>query len=145
MVLCGFFALWLYYQVFFVASCGAYTHIRQGCCTGTEAIGWHLPLYQWRYGRIVQFHKSKNALVSYPTMRHSEQKCARTFLFWMERCGIWNRCILGFVNKVNWLVPNYTTTQKVHISWEAMHIDIHMACQQALQQYINTPVMGYYE
>ena len=21
-----------------------------------------------------------------------------TFLFWMEHCGIWNRCILGFVN-----------------------------------------------
>ena len=25
-----------------------------------------------------------------------------TFLFWMEHCGIWNRCILGFVNQVNW-------------------------------------------
>ena len=23
-----------------------------------------------------------------------------TFLFWMERCGIWNRCILGFVKLV---------------------------------------------
>ena len=23
-----------------------------------------------------------------------------TFLVWMEHCGIWNRCILGFVNKV---------------------------------------------
>ena len=25
-----------------------------------------------------------------------------TFLFWIEHCGIWNRCILGFVNEVNW-------------------------------------------
>ena len=24
-----------------------------------------------------------------------------TFLFWMEHCDIWNRCILGLVNKVN--------------------------------------------
>ena len=24
-----------------------------------------------------------------------------TFLFWMEHCGIWSRCILGFVNWVN--------------------------------------------
>ena len=24
-----------------------------------------------------------------------------TFLFWMLHCGIWNRCILGFVNEVN--------------------------------------------
>ena len=25
-----------------------------------------------------------------------------TFLFWIEHCGIWNRCILGFVNWVNY-------------------------------------------
>ena len=25
-----------------------------------------------------------------------------TFLFWMEHCGIWNRCILGFVELVYW-------------------------------------------
>ena len=87
---------------------------------------------------IDQFHKSQNAPVPYPTMLHSEQKCAHfcsewrimgygtgafwdlwlwmncsishntpfrtemcTFLFWMEGCGIWNRCILGFVNEVN--------------------------------------------
>ena len=25
-----------------------------------------------------------------------------TFLFWIEHCGIWNRCILRFVNSVNW-------------------------------------------
>ena len=26
-----------------------------------------------------------------------------TFLFWMMHCGIWNRCIVGFVNKHNYL------------------------------------------
>ena len=26
-----------------------------------------------------------------------------TFLFWMEHCGIWNRCILGFVKLVYWI------------------------------------------
>ena len=30
----------------------------------------------------------------------------RTFLFWMEHCGIWNGCILGFVNQVNWKRSN---------------------------------------
>ena len=27
-----------------------------------------------------------------------------TFLFWMEHCGIWNRCILGFVKLVYWVI-----------------------------------------
>ena len=43
---------------------------------------------------IDQFHKSQNALVPYPTMLHSRTEMY-TFLFWMEHCGIWNRCILG--------------------------------------------------
>ena len=34
----------------------------------------------------------------------------RTFLFWMQHCGIWNRCILGFVNKVN--LCGYLTTMR---------------------------------
>ena len=25
-----------------------------------------------------------------------------TFLFWMVHCGIWDRCIVGFVNKFHW-------------------------------------------
>ena len=43
---------------------------------------------------VEQFHKSQNASIPYPTMLHSEQKCAYS-LFWMEHYGIWNRCILG--------------------------------------------------
>ena len=46
--------------------------------------------------QIDQFHKSHSSPVPYPTMHHSEQKY--TFLFWMVHCGIWNRCIVGFVN-----------------------------------------------
>ena len=26
-----------------------------------------------------------------------------TFLFWLEHCGIWNRCILGFVKVIYWV------------------------------------------
>ena len=39
---------------------------------------------------IDRFHKSQSVPVPCPIMLHSEQKCAH--------CGIWNRCILGFVN-----------------------------------------------
>ena len=50
---------------------------------------------------IYKFH---NALVPYPTVHHSEQKCA--FLLWMVvHCGIWNRGILGYVRSVYWLSP----------------------------------------
>ena len=27
-----------------------------------------------------------------------------TFLFWMVHCGIWDRCIVGFVNWANWIL-----------------------------------------
>ena len=33
-----------------------------------------------------------------------------TFLFWMEHCGIWNRCILGFVSLVNCSAINFVNT-----------------------------------
>ena len=29
-----------------------------------------------------------------------------TFLFWMEHCGTWNSCILGFVKLVYWTLRN---------------------------------------
>ena len=29
-----------------------------------------------------------------------------TFLFWMAHCGIWNRCIVGFVKSFNWFSIN---------------------------------------
>ena len=47
------------------------------------------------YLSIDQPHKSHDAPVPYPTMHHSEQKCAN--FYW---CRIWNRCITGFVRLV---------------------------------------------
>ena len=44
-------------------------------------------------------HKSLNATSPYPTMDHSEEKSTH-FLFWMLHCGIWDRCIMGFMNLV---------------------------------------------
>ena len=34
-----------------------------------------------------------------------------TFLFWMKHCGVWKRCILGFVNQVHcsWYTPHTAT------------------------------------
>ena len=66
----------------------------------------------WGGGVLIdQIHKSHNAPVPYPTMPHSEQKCAHscsecctvgygtgeswcTFLFWMVHYEIWDRCIV---------------------------------------------------
>ena len=41
--------------------------------------------------KIDQYHKSQNEPIRYPTIHHSEQKCAHL--------GIYNRCILGFVSE----------------------------------------------
>ena len=46
---------------------------------------------------IDQFHKSQNAPVPYPTMLYSETEMC-IFLFWVDHCGVWNKCIRGFVN-----------------------------------------------
>ena len=45
-----------------------------------------------------------------------------TFLFWMGHCGIWNRCILGFVKLVYSItinrVTSYWSSFKVQICWQ---------------------------
>ena len=33
-----------------------------------------------------------------------------TFLCWMEHCGIWKRCFLGFVNQINCGIPHHRST-----------------------------------
>ena len=37
-----------------------------------------------------------------------------TFLFWMEHCGIWNRCILGFVKLIYWRKHTWLQTLNRH-------------------------------
>ena len=51
------------------------------------------------YVAVHLIHKSQNAPVPYPTMVHSEQKCAHFCSEWII-VGVWNRCILGFVKLV---------------------------------------------
>ena len=41
-----------------------------------------------------------------------------TLLFWMEHCGIWNRCILGFVKLVYWKRSN-TVHPKNYAHWSS--------------------------
>ena len=67
---------------------------------------------------IDQSYKSHNALAPYPTMHHLEQKCANPtmdlshavhhseqkcvhFCLNGALCGIWDRCIVGFVRLVS--------------------------------------------
>ena len=82
-----------------------------------QTLLWHVK----KFVAIDQFHKFQNAPVPYPTMLHSEQKCAHFCSEWsivgygtgalpqcsiqnrnvhisVMHCGIWNRCILEFVN-----------------------------------------------
>ena len=48
--------------------------------------------------RMEQSHKSHNAPVPYPTMHHSEQKCAHSVM--NGALWVWDGCIVGFVNLV---------------------------------------------
>ena len=59
-----------------------------------------------------QSHKSHNALVPYPTMHHSERKCAH---FCSEWCilGYGERCIVGFVRCVYCDVIHVSTVPPV--------------------------------
>ena len=49
-----------------------------------------------------------------------------TFLFWMEHCEIWNRCILGFVNQVHSVHP--CCIMGTTIPWSYDHLEYQ--CQQ---------------
>ena len=56
----------------------------------------HLDFLEWKFGNIDsidQIHKSKNAPVPYPTMHHSEQKCAHFYSKW---------CIVGYGTGAFW-------------------------------------------
>ena len=71
---------------------------------------------------IDPIHKPYNALVLYPTMHHSEQKC--TFLFWMVHCEIWDRCTVISLRLVHsWALkllptfPGVMWTVLTHWGW----------------------------
>ena len=58
-----------------------------------------------------------------------------TFLFWMEHCGMWKRCIVGFVNWVNWnhliIFCNYGSNDPVRSQFCTCHdSSAVMACAQ---------------
>ena len=71
---------------------------------------------------IDQFHNFQNAPAPYPTMFHSEQKCSH----------LWNRCILGFVNEVNW----QTTMTKFKFFIYFIPIDPITKCCISIQIYV---------
>ena len=57
-----------------------------------------------------------------------------TFLFWMVHCGIWNRCIVGFVNQVN---VHFVSVLLVRSGWWPVRIptrSIHMSTLWVAQQ-----------
>ena len=56
----------------------------------------HLFIFNWQISQIPEC----TCFISQNAPFRTEM-C--TFLFWMEHYGIWNRCILGFVNWVIWL------------------------------------------
>ena len=58
-------------------------------CTSQAIIS----LFNWLNSQIPEYTCSISHNVPFRT-----EMC--TFLFWMEHCGIWNRCILGFVKLV---------------------------------------------
>ena len=54
----------------------------------------------WRYRPISQSQIPECTCSISQNAPFRTEMC--TFLFWMEHSGIWNRCILGFVNQVTW-------------------------------------------
>ena len=62
---------------------------------------------------IEQSHKSHNVPVPYPTMHHSEQKCAYF-------CSEW--CIVGYQTGALWDLWDSSTTQLTFLSWERSDI-----------------------
>ena len=64
------------------------------CDMGHVGALWDLWI---NFTEINQINKSHNAPIRYPTMHHSEQKYAQFFSVY---CGIWDRCIGGFVNLI---------------------------------------------
>ena len=71
-------------------------HTKRPCYIPEIRVEFYLLLQGAVQLRIIDLiHKSHNAPVPYPTMLHS-------FLVWMEHCGIWNRCIPGYLKLVYW-------------------------------------------
>ena len=62
-----------------------YYHISQGPMSLNSSLDWD--------GTVDRFHKSHNTPVPYPTMYHSEQKCAHSCFEW---------CIVGYGTGTLW-------------------------------------------
>ena len=85
-LLCSFFVVFLSVMLWFLANSGfPFCYICQNFSTGTGVIVW-FPQCLWTpegcgyWKPIEKSHKLNNALVPYPTIHHSKQKCAH--------CGI---------------------------------------------------------
>ena len=66
-------------------------------------------LWNWPYSQIPECTCSISCNAPFWT-----EMC--TFLFWMEHCGIWNKCILEFVKLVYWTFPLIQTVEHDHVS-----------------------------
>ena len=94
--------------------CGALPHCRQewrhhGYREGID--GWALQINFICYGgkecnvikSSVLGHNRPIPRFTCPISRNTPFRTEMcTFLFWMAHCGIWDGCIVGFVNFVNW-------------------------------------------
>ena len=86
-------------HMFMVMMTGDYDHRESSLCDSrgvfwlTSIIHCHYGISNWSHSQIPW------CTCSIPhNAPFRAEMC--TFLFWMEHCGIWNRCILGFVKMV---------------------------------------------
>ena len=86
-------------------------------CLSTDTNAHWCMLITWKATKIQIFwigwqsHYHKRPISQIPecTCSISHNAPFRTFLIWMEHCGVWNKCILGFVNYVNWVYQLHPT------------------------------------
>ena len=84
-------------------------------CNVVSPLQTHCEAYLYTTSRLglIWFLSQCTCSISHNTPFRTEM-C--TFLFWMVHCGIWNRCIVGFVNLVNYslLMPS-PSRSRIHV------------------------------
>ena len=78
-------------------------------------------------------HKSHNALGTYPTMHQFVTECAH-FCYKMVHCGIWEWCIVEFVQQVYCVPVLYHHILVPILCWNSVHSTCHLVIRLPVKQ-----------
>ena len=111
-----------------------------------RSYSWY-PSIKWHHTCLVTSHYPSQCWHNWPNSQIPECTCSIshnapfrtemcTFLFWMEHCGIWNRCILGFVKLVYSLTSIHSSPNKQLVG---QHIEDHL--EVLMHQTVVSPLL----